>query len=216
MFRVLQMFALGCIAICLSSCFDILEIISFNKDGSGSYTTTLDVSGLKEQMKLMSSLDTTGNMESGFNYSMDSTYKESIRKYKSVSGISNVVGSTAKENEYTITLDFASVDALSRAIYLDKNTEDAKNIYSWKKGNFLRTNNSLNLVDDGDEEQAEMMKTFIAENKYTIIVNAPGKIKSAGNRNAVISEDKKSVKLVTKLTDLLDAKSSLELDIDYK
>ena len=216
MFRVLQMFALGCIAICLSSCFDILEMISFNKDGSGSYTTTLDVSGLRDQMKMLASMDTTGKMESGFNYSMDSTYKESIRKYKTVNGITKVVGNTAKENEYTISFDFASVDALSQAIYIDKNTEDAKNIYSWKNGNFFRKNNDLNLVDDTDEEQAEMMKSFIAENKYTIIVNAPGKIKSTGNRNAVISEDKKSVKLVTKLTDLLDANSSLELDIDYK
>ncbi len=215
MSRLLRFLVFGCLAISLSSCFDFLEIITITKDGSGSYTTSLDATALQEQMKLMAAFDSTGEMASGFNHSMDSTYQESIRKYKTVSGITNVVGNTSKENVYSISLDFENIEALNRAIYLDKNVESAKDIYGWKKGNLTRKNNDLKLVDEEDESQAEMMKSMMEENKYTVIVNAPGKIKSTGNKGAVISEDKKSVTLVSKLTDLMDNAASLGLDIKY-
>ncbi len=215
MYRLLRFLAFGCLAISLSSCFDFLEIITITKDGSGSYTTSLDATTLQEQMKLMVAFDSTGEMASGFNHSMDSTYQESIRKYKTVSGITNVVGNTSKENVYSISLDFENIEALNRAIYLDKNVESAKDIYGWKKGNLTRKNNDLNLIDEEDESQAEMMKSMIQENKYTVIINAPGKIKSTGNKGAVISDDKKSVTLVSKLTDLMDMAATLDLDIKY-
>lgn len=200
----------------LSSCFDFTEEITINEDGSGKYETIMDAKKFAEQMQSLAAFNTNNETEPQLKNSLDSSFDETIKKYNSVRGVTNVVADTSEPNIYKLSMNFSNVDALNQAIYLSNNDEGMKNLYSFQKGQLTRKDNKLNFGDVEDESELEMMKEMMKDNKYTIIINVPGKIKSLSNKDAKISDDKKSVRLVCSLTDLIDKYAGLGLDVRYK
>ena len=216
--KILRYLLFAAVVSTMSACFEITETVTVNKDGSGQYTSTMDASKLSEQMKMLAAFDTTGEMTTKLKYSLDSTFAESFKKYAKVKGISKIVADTSKPYIYKVSMDFAGVDALNEAVNLDKKDSGMKNLYGWKKGQLTRKDFALNLDDMKieDESQKEMMKSMLEGMKYTIIVNVPGKIKDASNKDAKVSDDKKSVTLACSLLDIMDKKASLGIDVTYK
>jgi hypothetical protein len=202
----------------LSSCFEITEEVTVNKDGSGTYTSIMDATKLSEQMQMLAAFDTTGEMVTKLKYSLDSTFTETYKKYATVKGISKVVADTSKPYIYKVTMAFKDVDALNQAVNMDKKDDGIKNLYTWKKGQLTRKDFALNLDDMKmeDESQKEMAKSMLEGMKYTIIMTLPGNVKSCSNKEAKISDDKKKVTLACNLLDVMDKKVSLGNDITYK
>lgn len=202
----------------MSACFEITEEVTVNKDGSGKYTSIIDATKLSEQMQMLAAFDSTGEMVPKLKYSLDSTFAETFKKYETVKGISKVVMDSSKPYVYKVTMDFTNVNALNEAVNLDKKDESMKNLYSWKKGQLIRKDFALNLDDMKmeDESQKEMAKSMLDGMKYTIIMNMPGKIKSISNKEAKISDDKKTVTLACSLLDVMDKKVNLGNEVSYK
>jgi hypothetical protein len=202
----------------MSACFEITEEVTVNKDGSGKYTSIMDATKLSEQMQMLAAFDTTGEMVSKLKFSLDSTFEESFKKYAAVKGISKVVADTSKPYIYKVTMDFSDVNALNTAVNLDKKDEGMKNLYSWKKGQLSRKDFALNLDDIKmeDESQKEMAKSMLEGMKYTIILNFPGAVKGMTNKEAKLSDDKKTVTLACNLLDVMDKKVNLGNEVTYK
>ncbi len=202
----------------LSSCFEITEEVTVNKDGSGTYTSIMDATKLSEQMQMLAAFDTTGEMTTKLKYSLDSTFAETFKKYSSVKGISKVIADTTKPYFYKVTMNFVDVNALNAAVNLDKQDAGMKNLYGWQKGQLTRKDFALNLDDMKmeDESQKEMAKSMLEGMKYTIIMNLPGKVKSSSNKGAKISSDQKTVTLACSLLEVMDKKVSLGNDVTYK
>ena len=89
--------------------------------------------------------------------------------------------------------------------------------------NYTFTDNKLSLrrqgldLNTGDPQAAqgmEMAKGFMSDSKYTMIIHLPGKVKSVSVPGATYK--KNSVTWEVPMTDLLDAKKHLDIDIDYK
>jgi hypothetical protein len=75
MLRKLLPFLMGALVILTgSSCFDILEIIRLNKDGSGTYTLDMDLSeALEMAMQFAGSMDSTDEVSQALTETMDTT-----------------------------------------------------------------------------------------------------------------------------------------------
>ncbi len=215
--KFFNLLLLAATLISMSACFDITEEVTVNKDGSGKYVSTIDASKLSEQMKMLAAFDTTGEMIPKLKYSLDSTFAETYKKYGTIKGISNVKIDTAKDYIYKVSMDFKDVDALNEVINSDKKTEETKNIYAWKKGIFSRKDFALNLDDMKmeDESQKEMAKSMLEGMKYTIIFNLPSKAKNVSNKEAKLSDDKKTVTLACSLLDVMDKKAKLGNEVTY-
>lgn len=201
----------------LTGCFDITEEITVNKDGSGIYMNKIDASKLAEQMKMLAAMDTTGEMMPKLKYSLDSSFASAWDSYKGIKGISNVKIDTSKEFVYIVTMNYANVDALNTALAKDKAVGEQK-MYSWEKGKITRQDIPLNMNDmkSDDDQQKEMMKSFLSDMKYKIIFHLPGNVKEISNKVATLSDDKKTVTLEANLLDVTDDKVKLGTQVTYK
>ena len=202
----------------VSSCFEITEEVTVNKNGSGNYISTIDASKLSEQMQMLAAFDTTGEMVPKLKYSLDSTFSETFKKYAKIKGISNVNVDTSKPYIYKVSMDFKDMDVLNEVVNLDKKGADRQNLYAWKKGQLSRKDFALNLDDMKmeDDSQKEMAKSMLEGMKYTIIFNLPGKVKKSTNKEAIIGDNKKTVTLACSLLDVMDKKVSLGNEVNYK
>ena len=100
-------------------------------------------------------------------------------------------------------------------------TNTISDLFSFKKRTFTRKANSMDMDDLGglDEEmqsQMEMVKMFMSGATYTTIYNFPKKVKSASNKDAKISQDKKTVTTEVSFLDILDGKNDISNVIKLK
>ena len=198
-------------------CLDIVEELTVNKDGSGHYVSTLDAVKMSEQMALFASMDSTGEMIPKMKNTMDSSFLVTSLAIKEIKGISNFNLDTSKAYVYIISYDFKDIETLNKALGAGKGAEQQK-IYAWEKGKITRKDVPLSVGDLNlqDDSQKEMMKGFMADMKYKVIYNLPGKVKNATNKSFVLSEDKKILKLDTNFSDIMDGKIKLGGEVSYK
>lgn len=202
----------------LTGCFDITEEITVNKNGGGQYINKIDASKFAEQMQAFAAFDTTGEMIPKLKYSLDSTFSTTWGEYKKIKGISNVKIDTSKAYIYILTMDFENVEALNKALNSSKGANQ-QDLYAWEKGKVSRKDLPLNMGDltgGEDESQKEMLKGFMQDMRYTIIYHLPNSVKEVDNKQAKISEDKKTVTIESNLLDVMDSKVKLSSIIEYK
>ena len=202
----------------LTSCLEIAEEVTINKDGSGTYSTTVDATQLAEAMQMFAAMDTTGQGMPNMKHTLDSTFAENWEVYKTVEGISNIKIDSSTDYVYILTMDFKNVKALNTALDKGKKEGAQTDIYSWSKGKLGRKDGGLSELGDlggESEEEEDMMKGMLGEMKYKLTFNLPSKVKKVSNANAVISDSKTQVTIETNFADLTSKASSLGCDIDY-
>ena len=202
----------------MTACFDITEEITVNKNGSGTYVSVTDASKLSEQLQMLAAMDTTGQLIPKMKFTLDSSFNENFKKYATLKGVSNMKVDTSKEYVYKVTLDFADIDALNSVINVDKKEATQKNLYSWSKGKLTRKDSGIGgmgEMDMEDEQQKEMAKSMLKDMKYKIIYHLPKKVSGIANKDAKLSDDKKTVTLECSLLDIMDKKVSLSNEVNY-
>ncbi|WP_338791220.1 hypothetical protein V9L05_01720 [Bernardetia sp. Wsw4-3y2] len=231
------------LAISLTSCFDLKEEVTINKDGSGSFIQTIDLGNNPMiQMALNMQSDSAKSANKEMN-KMDSTLEETKAKLSKVKGISNIKTAASTEGmKFTVMYDFEDVDALNRAINASKEEKEGEvkimqKQYSFKKGEFTRAN-SFSMGDNGmdmseimggkkddDKEQTEeekaqmkqMMQMFFGGANYTYIVHVPNQVKSYSNKsNTTVSEDKKTLTMTIPFLDLMQEDKKVDIGNSVK
>lgn len=189
----------------LQSCFEIKEIVRINKDGSGTFSMSIDMSGVKAMMEgLSEGEDDTGSPLA----EMEKEYDATKSKLEVIEGISNIQFLTENDGyEITTSFDFADVDALNKGmnvVYEDENEYgEFTEYYKFKRRNFERTS-AHNMLDElkgemgsddlggGDIDMAEIFSDVA----YVNIVEFNGrKIKKTSSKDIEISEDGSSMTL---------------------
>ena len=201
----------------MTACFDITEDITINKDGSGTYISTTDASKLSEQLGMLAAMDTTGELIPKLKYSLDSSFSANFSQYAAIKGVSKVKVDTSKAYTYKVTLDFTDINALNGVINVDKKDAAQKNLYTWVKGKLTRKDSGIGMGEMGmeDDQQKEMAKSLLKDMKYTIIYHLPKKVSSITNKEAKLSDDKKTVTLQGSLLDIMDKKLTLGNEVKY-
>ena len=201
----------------MTACFDITEDITINKDGSGTYVSTTDASKLSEQLGMLAAMDTTGELIPKLKYSLDSSFSANFSQYAAIKGVSKVKVDTSKAYIYKVTLDFTDINALNGVINVDKKEDAQKNLYSWVKGKLTRKDSGVGMGEMGmeDDQQKEMAKSLLKDMKYTIIYHLPKKVSGMTNKEAKLSDDKKTVTLQGSILDIMDKKLTLGNEVKY-
>lgn len=226
----------------LASCLDVVEELRLNRNGSGQYSVTIDMSQLfaDELMKGMikSSLEEQANLNTGQNGlpEMDTViyFKDLPAEQKGVKPefwnkvSSHIVMSESKSKFLTtIRLNF---DKLEDIAYLYENLNDIGSNAGQlgglaDQGGVLPAGVSYALAggaltrktpkpEAATGEEAEMMKIFLEGATHRIIYNLPGKVKKVSIKGAKING--RTVTAEAALLDIMEGKGNLDGTIKFK
>lgn len=228
----------------LTGCFDIVEEVFLNKDGSGKYHVTMDMSGLfndpmmksmmEEAIKQQSSMDADAPLE-----------KDSIVYFKDLPEADDLTADEKKVLDNLImhmTMSESKKQMLIRLEYDFKQVQDIQKMSAVLQkvgadqqvsggmpgGGFMSGEAAAFTWKKGllkrlpvklkapaeADENMEMMKMFLADAHYKSIYHLPGNVKKVSMPNATV--EGKTVTVVNDLLQMLDGKAKLEGEIKFK
>lgn len=203
---------------CLSSCIEIIDDLSLNADGSGTFKYTINLSSSKVKVKGMLNLDSLN----GKKVLKLPEIKAKINQFKtalaSQPGISNVK-TEMNDVEYIVKLscDFTDVGKLQNAIKntlatLDADIKTSSDFsFNWISWNGTKLERSIpdfsqKQIKDFKQEDIELLKT----GNYTVISRFYKPVEKCDNLNASISKSRTAVMLKTNTFSLTKNSKILE------
>jgi len=206
----------------LTSCFEIVEEVSFNEDGSGHVTLTLNLSRSKSKLNSIQLLDSINDYKVPSEVEIQQHLTEITNTIKKTKGISNVKNSlNFDEYIYTISCDFTSVEVLNKIISNFSSKSDAEKIKQYKHFSFNKDQHTFtrnyhyNLAKEFNKTKMADRKIF--ENAtFTTIYRFVDPIISSKNTMAKISANKKAIFLKVNAQDIITNKSSIKNQIQLQ
>lgn len=209
--RFFSLFISIIIAISFTSCIDLIEEISINKDLSGHYELRLEAGGLGGMMSMAG-----GQMEIPAIKELD----EKVDLLKHQAGISHVQKKIhLKSMQFYISFDFEDEKSLNEAMYQLATVESnvfIKKFLKIRKHKVIRPNLTPYLkllIEDQnlmDQIPSEDMLSYV---NYKFILNTPTEIKQVKGKRAIIQSNKKTVISSFSFKDLLVNKENVYLKI---
>lgn len=189
--RILINLLVIAMACSFTSCINIVEKVFFKKNGSGTYTMTLDMSKIASMMAMFGEDDQTNEMEEAMN-GMNEGFEQAKAKLEGVAGISNINQEMDKKTlTYTMAFDFSNVDALNDGLNRYFANEDDNRDYTYftsKKKEFTRTSfnrfsKALNEEMNSDEDPGFDPAVLMADAYFESILTFEKDIRSHSNKD---------------------------------
>ncbi len=216
----------------LAGCFDITEEVFLEKNGSGSYVSTIDMSQMKETLDMLKAMAPDSVKGKDLNLNIADSLQKSWKDLETVSGITDIKKEKKSDFIYVISFRFANIKALNAALAKRKKPEEQQNIqevYSFAPGSFTCNDTSMSGLGDifkglnqgaAESDSAkmaiEMIKGFMGDMKYTSVIHFPGKVSSFSNKNATLSEDGKTLTTTIKFMDEGQLDKTLRNDVKFE
>ena len=208
------------LAIFFTSCFEIVEDVKVNDNGSGKMLVTLNLSESKETLKESMDAGEINGMTLPGEKELNLYLKQIEQIIESVDGMSNAAAD-ANFNEFIFTFaaDFTSVQAMNLAVNkltkeLSKGMISIDNKYEYANGQFTRSFGSI--INAADYEKLPMMQRFVLESARMVSIYTFSKpVKKLSNQNAKLSAGKKVVKFESTLSDIAKGTKSVENTISF-
>jgi hypothetical protein len=216
----------------LTGCLNITEEIFLEKNGSGRYVSTLDMSKMKEMLDMVKSFSPDSSASQDMDLSKMDNLQDMMGDFSGIPGITDIKKEKKGENIYMLSFNFKDIASLNKAMK-KKNKKDSAiatgDFFSFSPGNFSCNDSSLSGINDamkgmnGDQVSNDsmavamsMMKGMMGDMKYTSIYHFPGKVSTYSNKQATLSEDGKTLSLVINIFDESQTVKTLQNQITYK
>lgn len=197
------------ISISLSSCFDIIEDVSYEDAKKGKYTLIANCSQSKTRLKTILKLDTF----MGVNIPSEAEIRNTIAKaelaIKKTSGVSNVSKTLDFENYiFNISFKFDSTAVLNKALNnaalatSNKNNLPFWNVFDFTNQHFTRKkipNDSIAKILTKDKGKLNLINGA----SITSVYKFSTEVKSVTNAKAIIAKNKKAVMLKQSIKDVM-------------
>jgi hypothetical protein len=210
------------LSVMLAGCFDITEEIFLEKNGSGSYVSTIDMSQMKDMVSMLKTMmpdSLQGQNDEMKELNELDSVQNMWKDIEQIQGISQVKREKKENLVYVISFRFANIKALNEAM-TKRNKKDSGDLtvpgdfYSFKPGLFscndtsfgglselTKGMNASGADNDSTAMAMNMMKTFMGDMKYTSIYHFPAKVTSFTNKEAKLDADGKTLRLELNLID---------------
>lgn len=219
--KLLLFFSLLSLFLC-TSCFEFVEEITFNKDGSGSATLTINLSKSKTKIASIMLLDSVNGYKVPTKKTIKNKLTEMVNKIEKTKGIHNVKN-TLDFDEFIVTVscDFDNVEALNEVLLTFSSKREAlalkKNkhfTYNKKNKTFTRSHH-FNIGKEFQKTKMKDRKVFETAT-YTGIYRFDNPIQSSTNTQARISKSKKAIMLRVKAQDIITNKQTIKNKIQLQ
>lgn len=212
------LFSLSCVL--FSSCFQLIEEIAMNTDGSGSFTLTANLSQSRSKLASVMLLDSINGYKVPSKREIQKKIEEASTTLRGVKGISNVSHSVDFD-KYILTIRFsfqhvANLNDITALIF-DKLAIKAANSssYSYHTGSktFMR-HYTPNLQAKSEYQKLKQADKAIFENAtYTNIYRFDHPVIKQSNNRAKVAASKKAVMLQCGVLDLIEGKINISNNI---
>ncbi|RLD62376.1 MAG: hypothetical protein DRJ05_00550 [Bacteroidetes bacterium] len=199
----------------LTSCIELVEEITINKNRSGNIAIKIDS-------------DNAGTIINIVNNFLGNSYEDQIKaelnhiakKLQGEKGIDNVkVDLNEREGQYGISCDFSNSNDLNKALY--KAFGYTKNVFS--PGYIKATNHKLKKMNIApylkkylEKENITVPDTYITDLiDYKCIYHLPNTIKGTSNKNAKINSTTQTVNIEFPIKEVLENKVNTGIKIRY-
>jgi len=221
-FQAYNLFIISFILLTCSGCFEVVEEVSLNSNGSGNVLITLNASRSKEQIKQLMLLD---KMD-GFPVPTVDEIKAEVSRQKAKlakqAGISNVKVQEDYQNFiFHISCDFTNAESLENGIIaLIKETKH-KAIVEVNRGSFSYKNKTLTRKlhipkpDEMPHRATSEQKGFLKDATYTAIYRFQGEVYKTTNTDVKLAPNKKAIMFRSNILDLLEHRKSPNLYIKH-
>lgn len=213
--NVLVKSGLLCLLLTLSSCFDFIEELNLNDDGSGNMTLTINLSKSKTKIASLMLLDSVNGHKIPSKEDIETALDEAVSYLKKETGISQVVKKADYDNYiFSISCHFTSVNSINDIVTELLGKQKIKPFTS--SYNYDKNNNAFSLNYKYNDESKSQYNKLKADDKkvfegafYTSIYRFEKEIISHTNTGAKLSKSKKAMMLKTAATDLIHGKRDL-------
>ena len=206
-----------------TSCFEIVEEVNLNEDGTGGFNFTINMSQSKIHINSLFLLDSVNGRPMPKIEDFENTIQRVESELKKDSALSNIVIKKNWEDYiFSISGDFSNVDALNKAI------KDINKVFNTPRGyqvdlhdNFKYQDKiferlySYNLVNDYNA-MPQKDKAVFKNAKYTTIYRFNSPIKNHSNPSALKSKSGKAIMLKVAVKDLITNKKTIENKIEIQ
>tara|TARA_R110002050_G_scaffold16719_1_gene50485 strand:+ start:135692 stop:136378 length:687 start_codon:yes stop_codon:yes gene_type:complete len=188
-----------------TSCFEILEEINLNSDGSGTMLVTINLSKSKTKLASIMLLDSVNGYRVPSRDDIDLALKDAENHLKTIKGIANIKKTSDFQNYiFTISCTFdkvANLDAVFQDLIRQQNKKEKTN-FNTTNFSYNQTTNNFQRYFSYDSAIKKAFYSLKGEDRkifedasYTSIYRFNDVVKSVSNGNAKVSPSKKAVLL---------------------
>lgn len=208
-----------------TSCLELTEEVSMNKDGSGSTVLTVNLSESKDNIKHYMDQKEYQGMKIPQVSEIQSMIDEMETVMKGVDGLTNVQSNRNFDDfVFSFSGDFTDVDVLNKAVNVlakemskkspTGKTPVIKDNFSYAKGTFRRLFDYP--IAAGVYDQLGFMEKFMLENARLVgIYRFPETVKTKSNDKASLSASQKSVMIKTTAAEIIKGQATMANEITY-
>lgn len=206
-------FVLSFILLSFSSCFEAVEELDMNSDGSGLFTFTLNLSQSKLELNAIQKLDSIKGVKVPSNADIRKHFGEIGQWISSSGGIRKYNHTLDLENYIVvIKINFDSIPALTTAL---------KQAYKKKTGKEHSLKDDLIPLPAGLERLSYLAdygilgkvdkekRAGLSKATYTCVYRFGSTVKSVSNKEAKVSSNKKAVFIKATIQELLNKEKTL-------
>lgn len=197
-------FLLIILVLSLTSCIEIIDDITMNLDGSGTFKYNVNLSSSKVKINSILALDSLDGKKVPSIEQIQSRADDVLKTLKGKKGISNVK-LDANYNDYLfkLSMDFESLEDLENAIKAIVKEEAKEHeipelehtFISYEENALVRSIPKITIEKAKNLKAAE--RELLKEGSYTTITRFSKEIDSFENESAKISKNKKAIMLRT-------------------
>jgi hypothetical protein len=196
------------------SCFEVVEEVKMNADGTGSFGFTLNMSQSKTKLNSIMKMDKINGYPVPSKEKIKNDIATIEKIIKTTSGISNVIIKSDFTNfVFDLNFDFKKVANLNEVVVnlkannkIDKSTPT--DFFSYANKKFTRFNKIA--MKSMYQKTGKADKEVFDKANYTTIYKFESEIKSSLNSNSLISKSKKAIKFNASILDIINGNKKLE------
>lgn len=239
--KIFNLLFFTCSLFLLTGCLDMVEEMTLNKDGSGKYSLSFDLSSMLKDPMMKGMMQQMMEEQEGMDFGEEGMEQDTVIYFKDSPELADlreenpefwdnvkmhtVMSESQEKIMISMSFDFKSMDDIN---YFYENMEKVseknemgggflpmsnKGLFSLKKRELVRSPVKTDTKEMQDEN-IEMAKMFFASGTYKTIYHLPGKPKKSTIPNAVFEGN--TVTVSTSLLEVIDGKAKLDGSIKFK
>ncbi len=200
----------------LAGCFEIIEEITLNDDGSGHIDVTLNISRSKTKLNSIMLMDSINSYKVPSRADIKENMELMVKEIRKIEGVSNVQHQMDFDNFiFSVSCDFLNVEVLNKVITHFSSDREAKKLISNKQFTFdpkkklFRRNYHYNLSREVDKVKSKDRKILDGAS-VTTIYRFQSPIESCENPDSKVSGSRKAVMLKVDVEDMIADRKNIK------
>ncbi len=205
-----------------TSCFEIIEEVNMNTDGSGNAILTINANESKEKLANIIEMGTFQGKKIPSRYDIDDAITQAKSILTQAKGISNVKTDVDYEEFiFVISADFMNTMALNNAIntlakYFNRSTYglQIEDNFAYQKNKFTRLYNYKTYPEQYNRLPT-LERMTLETARYRSIHRFPKEIKSFSNKTAKLSRTKKAIMFQASIGSLMNGNKTIRNELNF-